>query len=921
MFRRCSRYVLSRRVATLALVAVGLLIVSIGVAGVGVAEESNSPAAIGVDGDELIVTVDPAALDNETDVIVEVTPDSAENDATERELSPDDDESDPYRYAESIDEFLDTDVPHENATVDVRSGNESLATETMDLRYAVLGGDATYHDRQFALVLDDRGGLKDGTEIDLRTDDNSTLSGTFDEDRGLIVERTEAFQDAVEESDELRIHGDEGATETVSVGEEAVVTPRDHRSLTTHPNGTVSIESPTLFANETYTVSVTTVSPDGTYVTEATAGDAVVSVKNPALLTAEELNVTVLRAGTDVVSDSGPVEFDTRLARITENGTGIEVDTRLDGQGEIKQLYVNGHDLRTFANVPYDDGEIDLTSVGVTLDENGTYDVIAVLDDGAVQASVDGAEPGAIDSVEDSETADDRRTLGGVSVHPAIAEFWWVLIGVVAAIAVGYVGGRRLTGGEPADGSSGLGSIKRAITRDPKVTIGLIDEETGEPIESRFKVTFRRDGETHATATTETGTVTQRLPSGRWTVIASNEDESEEETVVVESSQRIDLTFAANRARSRVIDDETGHAVPRATVRYDSDVGESGTIQTDSNGEFELELSRNVDDVSITIDHDRYETRTWTTPQNTFALTPLTGDLTVTVTIDGTRATDIEVEATPDDEFTRSRVRARTATTDRRGNARFDRLPVGEYRIRTQFDTDVVQPVSRSVQITEGTNGPVDLRVPFEFSLGDRRQRIERLRDEIDDLSSARWDVAIQYYYGSVATSLLELVEEVPESGDRVVRSGVDPDRLADSLLDAIEDVIGLTRKAMTTKQNVDLFGACSNMREVRTEGTEGVDLDDLLDWLGEDVLVHQRRLNNRIENVDDRIVTERGNVSTIAPVREQFDVLCDHVKSIRSGDEIERVVGMYVVTAYLDAIEGLFDRPELVDRLKQTVF
>jgi hypothetical protein len=79
--------------------------------------------------------------------------------------------------------------------------------------------------------------------------------------------------------------------------------------------------------------------------------------------------------------------------------------------------------------------------------------------------------------------------------------------------------------------------------------------------------------------------------------------------------------------------------------------------------------------------------------------------------------------------------------------------------------------------------------------------------------------------------------------------------------------------------------------------------------------------LKRRLNDVDDELTEFRDEVTIISPVREPFDELRAYESDHTTSGLTYQIALNYVIDGYLDAIQAMFDEPELRDRLNTTVY
>ncbi|OLZ42568.1 hypothetical protein A6E15_17080 [Natrinema saccharevitans] len=489
-----------------------------------------------------------------------------------------------------------------------------------------------------------------------------------------------------------------------------------------------------------------------------------------------------------------------------------------------------------------------------------------------------------------------------------------VVLGTAAAPAtyyyVGFPAGR-------ATGSTG------GFTIDVTVTDG------DRPLDGRTKIGYRRADASDATPKSTTirdGTGRIGVPTrGNWTLAAKH---GQHESEAVEATRRrssVTLTVPFP-ATVTVTDREDGEPIPGATVTRRDD----GTTQTtDESGAVTLEPDGAGSSTEVEISHEKYDDRTETVAftqdgDREVALAPRTGRVRLRSRVDGAPVGSTPLRLSPREQVLRERYGTITLRTGDDGVATRDGLLAGQYRaeIAPPAGRDDIFDGGKSIlTVREDRSATAEVDATFTWSLSAaQRERIDRLRRRIRQLSDhAGRDTTIPRYYGSVVEAMLEAVERLPEAGHHFAHGETDPDAVADSLLAAAEKSIEAINDAMTTKRNVDLFAACADMPDPGLEWDGRCDLETVIDRLESDLMTQRNALKDRYEDVTDRVETERGSVSEAAPAEEMVRHAWELGSDAGRGEEA--IATIYAALLLLEAVEGLFERDALRERLSRTVF
>lgn len=497
--------------------------------------------------------------------------------------------------------------------------------------------------------------------------------------------------------------------------------------------------------------------------------------------------------------------------------------------------------------------------------------------------------------------------------HHAIA-LAGVVLGTAAAPAtyyyVGFPAGR-------ATGSSG------GFTID----VTVIDGDR--PLDGRTKIGYRRADDPDAdpkSATIRGGTGRISVPTrGSWTLAAKH---GQHESEAVEATRRrssVTLTVPFP-ATVTVTDREDGEPISGATVTRRDD---GTTHTTDANGTVTLEAGSGGSSTEIEISHEKYDDRTETVAftqdgDREVALAPRTGRVRLRSRVDGAPVGSTPLRLSPREQVLRERYGTITVRTGDDGVATRDGLLVGQYR------AEIAPPAGRDdlfdggksiLTVREDRSATAEVDATFTWSLSAaQRERIDRLRQRVRQLSDhAGRDTTIPRYYGSVVEAMLEAIERLPEAGHHFAHGETDPDAVADSLLAAAAKSIDAINDAMTTKRNVDLFAACADMPDPGLEWDGECDLASVIERLESDVMTQRNALKDRYEDVTDRVETERGTVSEAAPAEEMVRHAWELGSDAGRGEEA--IATIYAALLLLEAVDGLFERDALRERLSRTVF
>ncbi|GAB6878439.1 hypothetical protein JCM17823_07130 [Halorubrum gandharaense] len=865
--------------------------------------------AVDQDGTDIEITVDESAFgDADAEIDVEV------NDVRIAENEPADDPDDPQdgEYVFTVgyaDEFSDDDdLSEANVTV---TTPEMEATEEHDLRYVepepgewiVMEASGNVKINAATVV-----GISDGWEVTASAgDEEETVTLEPNGDSDIVLNRTDqGVQQLLLTNDNIGLLG-----ETITVQEDEAV---DFTAETM--DGTITLEHPFLFDEEEYVVSVTGGS-DGDpvyWTTRATADDGTLRTSLGAPIDDDATVRVVHDSGFERETAVDPSD-ETHEAELLHDGeTVILDDAGLDG-GENDTLtahirFSGEEETIEINEVPYEDGEIKFGEAGYEL-ANASYDLLFVPDDEPVVAELAGGpdDPGVTTVSDDGMFA----TLTSY-VPPGLFGVWGLVIAGLALLA----GGLAVYVTRGSDGAGGAASSIEVQTK-------IVDERTGEVVDTTQRVKFvptrSTAGQQDIITKQISGQAPVRLP---YETYRARLTKGQVSARVRPDSETVVLELPPNERKVRVRDESsTPIANASVTVSGPNETVAGGTTDQDGTFEFEVPSSLHESDCTLTVEADRYQRKSGSlVPEVT--LLPQTGNAEVVTSIDGTTAPDIDVRLMPDDEFTRRHVDDKSGDTAEDGTVRFEELPVGAYTATLNLDGEGVveaEPVDVTVRRDESVSERID--ATFTFAIDDeRKERIRNLHRNISDLTPSNRDGAIPYYFGSVLTTVLTTVEEeFPNRGVTFLRNDADPVAVTDAVLDAVDDAVAYTRTAMTQKETVDLFSACSGLREVRITWDQDVEADRLIEFACDSKANHRRALIDHLEETDELIREKRSEVSTISPVRDLHGEIQSHATALSGTDSATQRAHFFVGLQMLDALEQLFDEREIVDRLEETVF
>lgn len=698
-------------------------------------------------------------------------------------------------------------------------------------------------------------------------------------------------------------------------------------------DGRLRVANPLLSAGTEYVVEVT--GSNGRYTQTVVGEDGSLSADAPGLVGAADPVVTVWTGGTTVLSDAPVAQSgaDRAGATILDGGTGVSIDSV---SGSVERLYVMNES--TYAVVSSVGNASAISFDDLRLNPNGSYTFVLDTGDGVVSAATSGEARTSYLYGEGVDGAQGSVQTGmGLPDVPGIvyAVVAGLFLGVLLVLVIAWAAGVDVlsfvtrSSGEPQGGQETFAQSSTPKRRTTTLQVAVVDAFTGDPVSEAHRVQlYDKQNRDQEFAQTDGGTVQFEVTRGPYVLQVEGETDTEQSVSVnpAQGTRRVRLELSGATTTLQVVDAETDRPVPNASVSTSE--GELRASETDAEGRVALDLPYGVDSATVRATRDRYRETERTVTAGSSARLPLdvqTGTLGAEVAIDGRPLPGVPVAATPVDPPPSRPGEERTEVTREDGGVAFADVPVGEYRVATEipgnerhFDLE-----EATGSVTKGGTARLHLRASFTYALSNRATgRIADLKQTVDDFAEAEnHDTAIARYYGSVVRSVLETVRAVPASGVTFATVEADPDDVVAALLDAAEEATSVVRLSMTTKRNVDLFEVCRVLPDEYVEWDGTRDVEDLVWWLERDRVEHRQRLAERLEEVHDRISEERDAVATIDPALELWEQVRDAVRDDQREGAVESAAFGFVAVGLLDAIERLFDEPNLKARLERTVF
>jgi hypothetical protein len=422
------------------------------------------------------------------------------------------------------------------------------------------------------------------------------------------------------------------------------------------------------------------------------------------------------------------------------------------------------------------------------------------------------------------------------------------------------------------------------------------------------------------------GSAAVELEEGRWEAKAQFAGQfASDDTHIQAGGGRLDVTFDRPSASVTVLDRKTGEPIPDADVTVSVD-GDQGTRRTSENGQWTGPLPVSASAFEVQVDHEQYESASWSTTDvtsgvsTTLELRPLVGSIHATVTLDG-----MGVPAIPVTVESQRTADSETKATTEDGSATLSDLPVGRYSIKPSLEEYPSQfsAEQASVTVRDGETARTKIAVAFDYQLTSAAtDRVRSLRSRADDIGTvSRRDGAIPAYYASVVESIADTAAEVPNSGYPLLVAGVSPDEVVGAVLDAGEVAAETISDVMTSKRNVDLFSACSDLQSTSATWQGQLSVSRVAELATQDIGQQRGEILDQLETVDERISASVSDMAEVSPAREMWEAVRTMVRDNTGATQVQSAALIAVAEALLDAIDGLFDDDDLRRRMERTVY
>jgi len=493
---------------------------------------------------------------------------------------------------------------------------------------------------------------------------------------------------------------------------------------------------------------------------------------------------------------------------------------------------------------------------------------------------------------------------------------------ISAGLGYGYVGTAAVLG----VGAYRTDTDSAPATTTYRTTIRVHDSQ-GTLIRDPMTVTLREQmGTETRTVDISDGSETVELEEGLWAAEASFAGQSAAADADIQANgSRLDIAFDRPAASVAVLDRETGEPIPDAdvTVSVDED---RGTGRTNERGRWSETLPVSASAFEVQVDHEQYESASWSTTDvtsgvsKTLELRPLVGSVHATVTLDGKGVPEIPV--TVESQRTAN---SETEATTEDGSVTLSELPVGRYTIKPSLEEYPSQfsAEQASVTVRDGETARTKIAVAFDYQLTSAAtDRVRTLRSRADDIGTvSRRDGAIPAYYASVVESIADTATAVPDSGYPLLVAGASPEAVVDAVLDAGEVAAETIGDVMTSKRNVDLFSACSDLQSVSATWQGHLSVSRVTELATQDIGQQRGEILDRLEAVDERISAAVTDMAEVSPAREMWEAVRTMVRDNTGATQVESAALIAVAEALLDAIDGLFEDDDLRKRMERTVY
>ena len=369
-----------------------------------------------------------------------------------------------------------------------------------------------------------------------------------------------------------------------------------------------------------------------------------------------------------------------------------------------------------------------------------------------------------------------------------------------------------------------------------------------------------------------------------------------------------------------VIDDTTEEPISDASISLDSNDGE--IVSPDV-----VTIPSYRDELIVEVDHEDYESNTQPVTRSgsaEFKLSRLSGQLNINSYIDGQQVGDLDINMSLQEDQLGDQV-SKNLYIDDSGHTSIE-TRWGDYVITSEeiIGLEHYSMSDTTVSLSPNMAKSVKLYIEFNYKHPDSTlNSISEIREDIEFITNESYDVVIPSYYASVAETILEFVETIPNRGQFFIDTSYTPTEMTEAYLSAASELVSVITETMRSKRNVDLFVACEDMPATEIDW----DSDELprtfLSPFGENQIDKSKLrddIRTRHRDMDDFINEKKQAVNETSPVSEMHQNVTK-VMQIDTQSEAIEVAHTIAVAIMLDAIEESFDHEEIMDRLSQTVF
>jgi len=837
-------------------------------------------------------------------------------------------------------------------TVTVSHTEVGSFNETVDARYVVLDGDGAFTEngalrvgivQSFGVAADGSVAVRVETEDDEQAVPASYRWDASTNESSLVVGRDALGSLGVlGQPQEIAIFGQEQYVQgSATVGVAAAGAERTGGERLADGSG-VRFESPLFVGGRTYDVTVG--AGGAQYLRTVEAGERAIVIDSRAVAAESSVDLTVDHMGNAVV-DGRTVEFPTATVNGSASGATVTFDSL---PGRVDRANVSAVWVDAGNGVEQYEAGLNATSRTLTLSDTESLPRPADANRTALLVEFEGATPlhatVALQSDGgESASGTNRSGTAGLPVDGQSAIL--IAVGAVVLFIVGlllvylildtYASGTTKFAAGPFGSSKSNSPGPSPGPKTVDVTVELYDEVADRPYPGADRVSAVSDGPDADTERIDlTGAAgTAELECGSWAFEAVENGDRigsrRHQFTPKLNSDKIALSVQPYTVDVRVTGGPDRNPLERATVEATADIGGwRNRKRTDPNGNVQFEVPRSASTVFITATggdlpsvESKHRIEQATREGVSLSIADGSGSMAVKTTVGDRPWPEVDVRITPISEGAKAYTEAGTVTTKSGGRQTVEGLPAGEYEVTAHPQPQSVDTTAAVERITvdDGDTVEVELPIGISYTMSPaQRERLGEISDRIEELASAsNRDVAIPQYYGTVLTSVLDVVEDVESAPERTVETGVSPEATVEALLDATEVGIKAVDAAMSERRNVKLFGACESMPAASVDWTGAAALDAFIDRVNEGGDHERRALRDRLRAVDDVLDRQWGEVNEIAPARKLHDRIGELARETGDvDDELAVVAQTYVGICLLDAVEEIFDHDALVDRL-----